>query len=201
LGPRSKIRRALTCAAKTPATCEELTAGFALEGLLAAAQSVTRLVRKAASKATRAWAACLKRVFEVDPVQCESCGGEMKLVAMIVEDDGIERILKHLGQPTNFPKIARPRSPPPLPFGVESREDSQEDPRSDDDRQGLAGGSRLGSACVSGSLAFFVLSMIHVRPCRIQRRPRASLEKTSSRRALIYREDGLSYRPKGEPGN
>ncbi len=138
LGPRSKIRRALTTAAQAPATLTELEAGFAAEGILAAAQSVVRSAREAASKASRTWAACLRRIFEVDPVLCEGCGGEMKLVTMIVDDCGIERILSHLGQPTNFPPTKPPRAPP-LPFGVKAREDSQLDPRADDDRQDWPG--------------------------------------------------------------
>ena len=94
-----------------------------MEGLLAAAQGVARTVREAASKAKRAWAACLRRIFEVDPVLCEGCGGEMKLVTVIVDDSEIERILRNLGQPANFPPTKPPRAPP-LPFGSEAREDS-----------------------------------------------------------------------------
>ena len=45
------------------------------------AGKVSREVRKAASAAKRAWAACLRKIFEVDPVRCVKCGGAMKLVA------------------------------------------------------------------------------------------------------------------------
>ena len=79
LGPRSGLRRALRAAVKAQATCEELSAGFAAQGLLAAAKGVAR---EAASKASRAWAACIRRIFEVDPVLCDGCGGEMRLVAV-----------------------------------------------------------------------------------------------------------------------
>ena len=46
------------------------------------------------------WGALLKRVFEVDPLRCEKCGGEMKIVAFIErrdQPDIVERILKHCG--------------------------------------------------------------------------------------------------------
>lgn len=42
LGPRSKIRRAVAEGDKFPATLDQLQAGFAVEGLLAAAQGVAR---------------------------------------------------------------------------------------------------------------------------------------------------------------
>lgn len=47
----------------------QLAAGFAVEGLLAAGRGVARA---AASKASRAWAACIRRIFEVDPVLCDT---------------------------------------------------------------------------------------------------------------------------------
>jgi Zn-finger nucleic acid-binding protein len=67
----------------------------------------TREARKAASAALLSWAACVRKVFEVDPVLCEKCGGEMKLVAVVLDDGGLDRILAHQGWPTDFPKTRR----------------------------------------------------------------------------------------------
>lgn len=139
LGPRSGLRRALTAAVKAQATCEELEAGFAAQGLLAAAQGVARAAREAAGKAARTWAACIRRVFEVDPVLCEGCGGEMKLVAVILRDSEIDRVLDHLGLPRGFP-TTRPARAPPLPLGREV-DGCQFDPRADDVRQDWPGRS------------------------------------------------------------
>ena len=47
---------------------------------------VSREVRQAASVAKRAWAACLRKIFEVDAVRCVKCGGAMKLVTVILDD-------------------------------------------------------------------------------------------------------------------
>ncbi|TPW20370.1 MAG: putative transposase [Elusimicrobia bacterium] len=118
LGPRSKLRRALTAGTRAQASFEELTAGFPVAGLIAAARGLTRAVRAAVSKASRAWAACIRRVFEVDPVRCEGCGGEMELVAVITKDSEVDRLLGHLGLPRVFPKN-KPARAPPLPFGGE----------------------------------------------------------------------------------
>ena len=44
------------------------------------------------------WAALIKKVYEVDPLICPVCGGEMKFIAFIEkrdQPDVIERILKH----------------------------------------------------------------------------------------------------------
>ena len=41
------------------------------------------------------WARLFKRVFDIDIERC-ACGGKLKLVAVIEEPAGIEKILTHL---------------------------------------------------------------------------------------------------------
>ena len=44
------------------------------------------------------WARLLKRVFDIDMQRCPNCGGgELKIIAAILERPVIEKILKHLG--------------------------------------------------------------------------------------------------------
>ena len=50
------------------------------------------------------WARLLKRVFALDLEHCANCGGELKIIAAILEQPVIERILTHLG--------LQPRAPP-----------------------------------------------------------------------------------------
>jgi butyrate kinase len=38
----------------------------------------------------------VKRVYEVDPLVCERCGGEMRVVAFIIDPQVVDRILRHL---------------------------------------------------------------------------------------------------------
>ena len=38
----------------------------------------------------------LRRLYEVDPLGCPSCGGEMRIVAFIHSPKVIDRILDHL---------------------------------------------------------------------------------------------------------
>lgn len=56
------------------------------------------------------WAALIKCVYEVDPLQCPKCGAEMKIVGFIErENDGLIRsLLKQAGLWKDFV----PRAPP-----------------------------------------------------------------------------------------
>ena len=53
------------------------------------------------------WAKLLKRVFEIDMEHCPNCGGELKIIAAILEQPVIEKILTHLGLQARAP----PRAP------------------------------------------------------------------------------------------
>ena len=44
----------------------------------------------------RSWAQLIKRIYEVDPLVCPSCGSEMKVIAFITEHDVVDKILRHL---------------------------------------------------------------------------------------------------------
>ena len=53
------------------------------------------------------WAKLLERVFDLDLEHCPNCGGELKIIAAILEQPVIEKILTHLGLQARAP----PRSP------------------------------------------------------------------------------------------
>jgi hypothetical protein len=52
----------------------------------------------------------IKRVYEIDPMVCSQCGGEMKIVSFIEppQREVIEKILRHCG----LWKASAPRGPP-----------------------------------------------------------------------------------------
>jgi len=52
------------------------------------------------------WAKLLKRVFEIDMEHCLSCGGALKIIAAILEQPVIEKILTHLGLQARAPPQA-----------------------------------------------------------------------------------------------
>ena len=53
----------------------------------------------------------LKRVFEIDMEHCPNCGGELKIIAAIMEQPVIEKILTHLGLQARAPRRAPARRP------------------------------------------------------------------------------------------
>jgi len=57
------------------------------------------------------WATLLKRVWDVDALKCEGCGGRMRFIAVIKDRAVIERILKHIGEDAEEPRFARSRDP------------------------------------------------------------------------------------------
>ena len=58
------------------------------------------------------WALLLARIYEVLPLLCPQCGGEMKIVAFITGAVAIGKILNHLGEPTSPPRLLPARGPP-----------------------------------------------------------------------------------------
>ena len=56
------------------------------------------------------WARLLKRVFDIDMEHCPNCGGgELKIIAAILERPVIEKILSHLGLDPQPPPRGRAR--------------------------------------------------------------------------------------------
>jgi hypothetical protein len=50
-------------------------------------------------KASRSWAALIKRVFEIEPLLCEKCGSSMRIKAFITDPAEVKRLLNHLKIP------------------------------------------------------------------------------------------------------
>ncbi len=44
----------------------------------------------------KTWRECIKKMWEVDPLECPNCGGEMKIVSFITEESVVRQILEHL---------------------------------------------------------------------------------------------------------
>ena len=55
------------------------------------------------------WAKLLKRVVDLDLEHCPNCGGELKIIAAILEQPVIEKILTHLGLQARAPPRSRAR--------------------------------------------------------------------------------------------
>jgi hypothetical protein len=75
-------------------------------------EDLTQGESRAASSTGYLWAMLMARIYEILPLVCPQCGGEMEIIAFITEVDPIHRVLNHIGEPTKPPQIASARAPP-----------------------------------------------------------------------------------------
>ncbi len=59
------------------------------------------------------WAACIKRVYEIDPLECPKCKAQMRIIAFIQDEHSIKDIMKAQGIP-GF------QAPPPIPTFIDT---------------------------------------------------------------------------------
>ena len=58
------------------------------------------------------WAVLMARIYEVFPLLCPVCGGQMRIIAFITHSADIGHILEHIGAQTKPPRITPARGPP-----------------------------------------------------------------------------------------
>ena len=73
------------------------------------ADAVERARRQARDQS---WASLMARTFGFDVLACPRCGGRLRLIALIEEAAVVERVLRHLGVPTEIPAPHPARAPP-----------------------------------------------------------------------------------------
>jgi hypothetical protein len=61
------------------------------------------------------WAACIKRIYEVDPLECPKCKAQMRILAFIQDKHSIKDIMKAQGIP-DF------QAPPPIPTFIDTEQ-------------------------------------------------------------------------------
>ena len=54
----------------------------------------------------------LSRVGEAFPLACPNCGGDIRLISFITDPEPIRKILTHLGEPLDPPRVSPARGPP-----------------------------------------------------------------------------------------
>ena len=64
------------------------------------------------SKAHYLWAVLIARIFEVFPLLCPLCGGQMRIIALITHSADVRHMLDHIGVPAEPPCISPARGPP-----------------------------------------------------------------------------------------
>jgi hypothetical protein len=70
------------------------------------------------------WAACIKRIYEINPLECPKCKAHMRIIAFIQDAHSIKDIMKSQGIP-DF------HAPPPIPKFIDTSEALDELPSYD----------------------------------------------------------------------
>ena len=114
--PNHKLRRAVTALAigNIGKRREAVTGGHAesaCHGRLLRRESRTQKPRSHDTSRI-AWAKLMARVGEEFPLECPSCGGDIRLIAFITEPGPIRKILTHFGEPLEPPPLSPARGPP-----------------------------------------------------------------------------------------
>jgi hypothetical protein len=113
LAPNAKLRKAvIETAGPSGATLKLLTEAREKMELSEAEQPEDNQQGRARKLAARCWAMLLARIYECLPLTCEKCGQPMRLIAFIMEPVVVEKILSHIGEPTEPPAVFPARAPP-----------------------------------------------------------------------------------------
>ena len=110
LAPRAAWRSQVVEHARAPAVSEQASTE------VAAPEGDQRIASPPRPGGWR-WADLMRRTFAFDVLACPRCGGRLRLIALIEQASVIERILRHLGLPTEVPE-PRPARAPPLPLSA-----------------------------------------------------------------------------------
>jgi hypothetical protein len=120
LAPNSPLRTAVTALAQAAASQptkvppEPANAGDGVPGFSPGNAVPTQIeaARPKRSAAHYLWAVLIARIYEVFPLLCPLCGGQMRIIAFITHSADIRQMLEHIGVPAEPPCISPPRGPP-----------------------------------------------------------------------------------------
>jgi len=132
LAPNAKLRRAvIESAGPSGATLQLLTEARDKMDLGRQDPSEDKPRGRVRQAAARCWAMLLARIYECLPLTCENCGQPMRLIAFIIEPPVVEKILTHIGEPTEAPAVLPARAPPQVEMGFDLVDQATEWPDMD----------------------------------------------------------------------
>ncbi len=102
LAPNASLRTAVTALAPAAVTAVPPAPTSAADGDEPRLRTAARYL----------WAMLLARIYEAFPLACPICHAEMRIIAFIDEADTVKKILEHIGESTQPPRIAPARGPP-----------------------------------------------------------------------------------------
>jgi hypothetical protein len=119
LAPNSLLRAAVTALAapikQVVVQTEPAATGEGAPGVVVPGNAVPPTPEPASPKRSPAhylWAVLIARIYEVFPLLCPKCGGQMRLIAFITEGLQIRKILEHIREDCEPPHVAPARGPP-----------------------------------------------------------------------------------------
>jgi hypothetical protein len=114
LAPNAPLRPAITALAyeQAEAGSDRATSSSACNGAEGATSDQPPPEEKPRRPAVYLWAMLLARIYELFPLVCPRCGGEMEIIAFITEAPTVRAILTHIGEPSEAPPISPCRGPP-----------------------------------------------------------------------------------------
>jgi hypothetical protein len=124
LAPNARLRAAVT--AQAPAALRCTTFGAPPAPTSAATVEAPR--HRAVARYL--WAMLLARIYEDFPLLCPICHGQMRIIAFINDAGAVGKILNHIGESTQPPRIAPARGPP-LWEAAAAAEQAENDPQWD----------------------------------------------------------------------
>jgi len=107
LAPNATLRTAVTALARDASNGIQEQPGQENEATEDVVESLLR------SPARYLWAMLLARIYESAPLACPHCGADMRIIAFVTDGVSVRRILNHIGEPAQPPRIAPARGPPP----------------------------------------------------------------------------------------
>ena len=123
LAPNSPLRAAVTAMALPaaaqsatgqagPVATGESTSGVVPLGNTGSAQCAPEPVPSKRSSVHYLWAVLIARIYQVFPLLCPMCGGQMRIIAFIRHSADIRQMLHHIGVQAEPPRISPARGPP-----------------------------------------------------------------------------------------
>ena len=77
----------------------------------------------------------LARIYEAFPLQCPICHTEMRIIAFVNDAGTVKKILDHIGESTQPPRIAPARGPPLWEAAAAAEQQAGNDPQRDSSAQ------------------------------------------------------------------
>ena len=112
LAPNALLRPAVTALASQQAAADQVAASSPISETQGATTSESPSDEKPRRPSVYLWVMLLARIYEVFPLVCHRCGGEVEIIAFITEAPTVRAILTHIGEPAEAPPLSPSRGPP-----------------------------------------------------------------------------------------